>query len=98
MGASVIASETKWGEAISSVGLFLIYLFCMNEKTVEIVYKNWRGEVGVRQIIPEKIWFGTTEWYPEEQWLLDAFDCGKQESRTFAMSDIREWRPVSSQE
>lgn len=63
----------------------------MQEKTVTVIYKNWRGEVSERHIIPEKIWFGSTEWHLEPQWLIDVFDLDKQEQRTFAVKDIRSW-------
>lgn len=62
----------------------------MNQK-VTIVYTNYRGETGERKIVPKKIWFGSTEWHPEEQWLLDTYDVEKQADRSFAMKDIKSW-------
>jgi hypothetical protein len=61
------------------------------KETVEIVYTNYRGETAVRKVNPKRIWFGKTDWHPEEQWLLDAFDIAKQADRSFAMKDIRAW-------
>lgn len=63
-----------------------------DKRIVEIVYTNYRGETAKRQIIPKKIWFGSTEYHPDEQWLLDAFDVGKQADRTFALKDITSWQ------
>ncbi|RYY73303.1 MAG: hypothetical protein EOO52_18015 [Gammaproteobacteria bacterium] len=63
----------------------------MQDKIVNIIYTNYRGETGLRKIIPEKIWFGSTEWHPEPQWLLDAVDTEKNAIRNFAMKDIQEW-------
>jgi len=63
----------------------------MLEQIVTIVYTNYRGETGERKIIPKKIWFGSTEWHPEEQWLLDAHDVEKDADRSFAMKDIQKW-------
>ena len=60
-------------------------------KKVRILYTNYRGETGYRDIIPSKIWFGLTEWHKEEQWLLDAHDIEKNALRNFAMKDIKEW-------
>ncbi len=65
-----------------------------DQEVVSIVYKNYRGETAERQIIPRKIWFGGTDWHPEKQWLLDAFDIGKKADRSFAMKDISSWTPV----
>ncbi len=67
----------------------------MNLQTVIILYTNYRGETALRKITPKKIWFGKTEYHPEEQWLLDAFDLDKQADRTFAMKDIKEWKVTS---
>jgi len=62
-----------------------------SNKVVRILYKNYKGETGYRNIMPEKIWFGSTEWHPEKQWLLDAQDLEKKSLRNFAMKDIQEW-------
>jgi predicted DNA-binding transcriptional regulator YafY len=63
----------------------------MNIRTVRITYKNWRGVTLDRDIIPNSIFFGTTEWHPEQQWFLVAFDKDKKEVRYFAMKDISNW-------
>ena len=62
-----------------------------NKKIVKILYTNYRGETAVRNIIPQKIWFGKTEWHPEEGWLLDAYDTEKKADRAFSMKDIKAW-------
>lgn len=62
-----------------------------SSKAVRILYTNYRGETEYREIVPEKIWFGATEWHPENQWLLDAHDVSKNALRNFAMKDIQEW-------
>jgi predicted DNA-binding transcriptional regulator YafY len=61
------------------------------EKIVKILYTNYRGETAVRSVIPIKIWFGKTDWHPEFQWLLEAFDIDKQAERSFAVKDIKSW-------
>lgn len=60
-------------------------------KQVTILYTNYRGETATRLILPEKIWFGSTEWHPEPQWFLEALDIEKQAVRSFAMRDIQIW-------
>jgi predicted DNA-binding transcriptional regulator YafY len=65
----------------------------ITNETVNIVYTNYRNETAVRKVVPKKIWFGGTDWHPEEQWLLDAYDIEKQADRSFAMKDIRSWFP-----
>lgn len=58
---------------------------------LRVLYKNWRGETAERLIRPIKIWFGSTEWHPEKQWLLTALDIDKQVERDFALTDIIKW-------
>lgn len=55
---------------------------------LRITYRNWRGEVGERNIIPHSVWFGATEWHPEPQWLLSALDTDKGAARDFALADF----------
>ncbi|WP_336801693.1 hypothetical protein [Kaistia sp. MMO-174] len=58
------------------------------EPPLEILYTNWRGESHLRTIIPRGVWYGATEWHPEPQWLLRAFDIEKQADRDFAMIEF----------
>jgi predicted DNA-binding transcriptional regulator YafY len=60
-------------------------------KAVCIVYTNYRGETAQRRIVPQRVWFGATEWHPGEQWLLDAFDLEKGSPRSFALRDIKSY-------
>ena len=63
-------------------------------KRVQIDYTNWRGERAVRIISPRRIEFENSEWHPETQWVLYAFDMEKCEERAFALKDIHSWTPV----
>ncbi len=59
---------------------------------VTITYKNWKGEISDRLIMPERIYYGKCEpWHKEEQWLLQAWDVEKKAYRTFAMCEISKW-------
>lgn len=62
-----------------------------SDKPVTIFYENWRGEQRYRKIIPHEIWFGTTEWHPDPEWLLTALDVDRNAIRHFSMKGIREW-------
>ena len=55
---------------------------------VTLTYTNYRGETAQRAIIPKGVWFGWTDWHPEPQWLLTAFDVEKQADRDFALKDF----------
>ena len=61
------------------------------DRIVNVVYSNYRGETAIRKIIPKRIWFGRTEWHPENQWILDIFDIDKKAERSYAMKDIKAW-------
>lgn len=55
---------------------------------IKMRYKNWRGEVSNRSILP----VGTlerkaTEYHPEPQWIMRAWDFDKQAYRDFALAD-----------
>lgn len=55
-----------------------------------VTYTNHRGETAVRRIRPlYDVYWGSNEWHPEPQWLLDAWDEDKFNKRTFALKDMR---------
>ncbi|MEI6054000.1 MAG: hypothetical protein WCQ49_01390 [Candidatus Saccharibacteria bacterium] len=60
-------------------------------KAIRILYKNWRDETAERKIEPIKIWFGSTEWHKEEQWIMTAVDLDRNVEREFALKDILKW-------
>lgn len=61
-------------------------------KAIKIVYTNYRGETASRHVVPQRVWFGATDWHPEEQWLLDAIDLDKGAERSFALLDIKSYQ------
>lgn len=62
------------------------------DRVVLIAYTNHRGEVSLRRIIPQVFGFGANDYHTEPQFLLDAYDLEKRETRTFAMKDIHFWK------
>lgn len=63
-----------------------------NPSPAMIRYRNHRGEVAWRRIMPGRVWEGETQWHHGKQWLLHARDLEKQVDRDFAMAGIVEWR------
>ncbi len=61
------------------------------QRTVMVDYTNWRGERGARRIVPDYMWWGSTEYHPKPQWLLRALDVEKRALRDFAMGSIHSW-------
>lgn len=60
----------------------------MTDMTLAVRYTNWRGETADRVIEPIRIWWGNTEWHPENQWMLEAKDVEKNAVRDFALRDM----------
>ena len=60
---------------------------------ISISYTNWRGETSVRRIVPLAApHYGDSDYHSGTQWLLRAFDVGKQEEREFALSGFADAR------
>lgn len=60
-------------------------------KAIKVRYKNWRGEVANRTIIPQELYWGTTEYHPQEQWLLKVWDVDRNAERVYALQEIEEF-------
>lgn len=53
-----------------------------------VMYRNWKGNTNERTIVPLKVFYGSTEFHPEAQWLLEAQCLDKKELRLFALKDM----------
>lgn len=65
---------------------------------ITLTYTNYRGETSERTITPIRPWFGSTEWHPEPQWLLLAYDHDKSAERDFALKDFGRQEPSAARE
>jgi hypothetical protein len=43
-----------------------------SSREVSILYKNWKGEVAWRRIVPLSISFESSQWHPVPQWVMRA--------------------------
>ncbi|MCK4500991.1 hypothetical protein KAU11_10880 [Candidatus Babeliales bacterium] len=57
-------------------------------KATRVTYMNYRGEMSVRWIIPKRIFWGSNEWHPTKQWLMEARDTDKKADRIFALAQM----------
>lgn len=64
--------------------------FLEKDKYIDIDYTNWRSVRSVRKILPIRLYFAKTDYHPDPQWLLEAFDPEKKESRSFALKMIHQ--------
>lgn len=52
-------------------------------------YRNYKGEVSLRRLVPQGIEFQeTNKWHGENVWILHAFDLDKDDVREFALKDF----------
>lgn len=58
---------------------------------IKVEYTNYRGERGIRTIVPISFYFGTTEYHPQEQWLVKLWDVDRQAERIYALKEISRW-------
>lgn len=65
---------------------------------ITLTYTNYRGETSERAITPIRPWFGSTEWHPEPQWLLRAYDHDKGAERDFALKDFGRQEPSAARD
>ena len=56
-------------------------------RSMRFNYTNWRGEDSIRWVTPLSLRWGSSEWHPDPQWLMRAFDHDKGEEREFALRD-----------
>ena len=63
----------------------------VSSEDVTIDYTNHRGERFTRTIRPVRIWFGSTEWHDQDQWMLEAHDYSRNALRNFSLADIHRW-------
>jgi hypothetical protein len=66
-----------------------------SSREVSILYKNWKGEVAWRRIVPLSISFESSQWHPVPQWVMRALDIDKEAERSFAIVDIQNWKQPS---
>lgn len=77
-------------------------------KSIYIVYRNWKNDLTLRKITPyeNSFFWGSTEYHPEEQWLLKAYDEDKKADRIFAVKDmmiiqehhIKDWEEIINED
>ncbi len=60
-----------------------------DDQVLIFVYTDHRGSRSTRRVLPDRIWFGRTDWYDEPQWLMDAYDVDRHALRSFALRQIQ---------
>lgn len=60
-------------------------------KPLKFFYKNWKGEYGYRTVHDPIMWYGSTQYHKEPQWMIKGYDVDKDDIRDFAVNDIVEF-------
>lgn len=58
-------------------------------KLITVIYTNHRGITTSRTIRPLSAYYGKSQWHPEPQWLMDAWDEERGAVRSFALKDMK---------
>lgn len=58
-------------------------------QVVRFHYTNWRGEIAVRQAEVIRLLYGSSEWHPDPQWIVEGLDLEKGAVRFFALADMK---------
>jgi hypothetical protein len=66
-------------------------------KKVVLNYTDWKGETRIYIVTPVVFFWGSTNYYPELQWLMTASLHEQEVHETFAMSGINSWRAYDLQ-
>ena len=53
---------------------------------IMVDYTNYKGERSIRRIFPTNMFYGTTEYHPQPQYLLTVHDFDKKDQRIYALS------------
>jgi hypothetical protein len=82
------------GEAVFA-GMVKGYFISMQDesnpdpgKAITFIYENHKQQIKSRRVVPLRLYWGTTEHYPEPGWLLEGFDMDIREIRTFVFTQI----------
>lgn len=80
-----------WGRRwVLQIGWWLLLIGdSKSAEPITVLYTNYHGETAHRAIIPHQVWWGSTPYHREPQWLLDVTDCDRNVERTFALADCR---------
>lgn len=58
------------------------------DRAIKVIYSNWRGEKATRTIVPLSLYWGKSEWHPQEQWMIRVWDVDRNDYREYAFKDI----------
>ena len=62
------------------------------QRAVMIDYTNHKGERSLRRITPRRFFWGSNQYHPDPQWLVEATAHDREgATRVFALSHVHQW-------
>jgi hypothetical protein len=61
---------------------------------VKLRYTNYKGVTKEYTVYPMSLWYGNTEYHPEDQWLMSCRDMKDNKRKDFAVKSIVSWTPA----
>ena len=61
-----------------------------NNTIYKVLYRNWRNEIAVRNIIIKDISIASTQYHSQKQLIVHVYDVDKKANRDYAAKDIIE--------
>jgi predicted DNA-binding transcriptional regulator YafY len=58
----------------------------LNFPVLRFSYINYASKRSVREVVAPTLFWGNSSFYPEDQWLMNAYDLDKAAWRTFALN------------
>lgn len=60
-------------------------------RVLRVLYTNGTGHRSSRRIVPDRLWYGSTERHRSPQWLLEAYDVDQDVSLTVPIASVAEF-------
>ena len=57
-------------------------------------YVNWKGKTSQRRAVIDRLYWGSNEYHPEPQFLVDGYDLDKTAPRTYALKVISDLKTL----
>jgi hypothetical protein len=66
-----------------------VYSISDEPQPIRMLYKNHRGVTRVRLVLPNSLWYGKTQYHPDNQWFMEAKDLeDNMYVKDFSIKDI----------
>lgn len=88
--------EAEWFNTQTNIIERNLYEECSTQQVLRFRYRNWRGEVSDRSVIPVRTAVANSVYHNDGKpcWIMHAYDTQKNDFRDFALKDIIEYYDI----